>query len=112
MRDAPALQTMRRIAQQYPCYGYRRIRIFLRREGQSLSANRAQRLGDLAGLRLPLKRTRRRVSTSRPRALPHTKPHGIWAYDLVYDTCAEGQPLKCLTVIDEFTRRPLAIDVA
>ena len=28
------------------------------------------------------------------------------------DACANGQQLKCLTVIDEFTRGCLAIDVA
>ena len=30
----------------------------------------------------------------------------------MFDTCANGQSLKCLTVIDEFTRECLAIDVA
>lgn len=112
LRDAPALMAMRRIAQQYPRYGYRRIRIFLRREGLSMSPNRTHRLWKLAGLQLPMKRPRRRVSTSRPRPLPPTGPNGVWAYDFVYDTCAEGQALKCLTVIDEFTRECLAIDVA
>ena len=36
----------------------------------------------------------------------------VWAYDFVFDACANGQQLKCLTVIDEFTRECLAIDVA
>ena len=36
----------------------------------------------------------------------------MWAYDFVFDACANGQQLKCLTVIDEFTRKALAIDVA
>ena len=34
----------------------------------------------------------------------------VWAY--VFDTCADGRTLKCLTVIDEFNRECLAIDVA
>jgi putative transposase len=36
----------------------------------------------------------------------------VWAYDFVFDTCADGRQLKCLTIIDEFTRECLAIDVA
>ena len=36
----------------------------------------------------------------------------MWAYDFVFDACANGQQLKCLTVIDEYTREALAIDVA
>ena len=30
----------------------------------------------------------------------------------MYDACANGQQLKCLTIIDEYTREALAIDVA
>ena len=33
-KDAPALAAMHRLSSQYPRYGYRRIRIFLRREGR------------------------------------------------------------------------------
>jgi len=36
----------------------------------------------------------------------------VWAYDFVFDTCANSQTLKCLTVVDEWTRECLAIDVA
>ncbi len=36
----------------------------------------------------------------------------MWAYDFIFDTCADGRSLKCLTVVDEFTRECLAIDVA
>lgn len=36
----------------------------------------------------------------------------VWAYDFVFDTTATGQQLKCLTVVDEYTRESLAIDVA
>jgi putative transposase len=35
----------------------------------------------------------------------------VWSYDFVFDHCANGQRLKCLTVTDEFTKEGLAIDV-
>ena len=38
--------------------------------------------------------------------------NAVWSYDFVYDACANGHQLKCLTVVDEFTRECLAIDVA
>src|SRR5262249_17444200 len=44
MRDAPALAAMRRLAAQYPRYGYRRIRIVLKREGHVMSTDRTHRL--------------------------------------------------------------------
>ena len=111
-RDAPVLEAMKRLAAQYPRYGYRRIRIFLRREGYHMSRHRAHRLWRLAELQLPRRRRRRRVASSRPRPLPATGANFLWAYDFVFDACANAQSLKCLTIIDEFTRECLAIDVA
>ncbi len=102
-RDAPTIEAMKRLAAQYPRYGYRRIRVFLRREGYGMSRHRAHRLWRLAGLQLPRRRPRRRVAVSRPRPLPPTAPNHVWAYDFVFDGCANGQTLKCLNVIDEFT---------
>ena len=39
-KDAPVLVQMRALAAQYPRYGYRRIQIFLAREGVVLSPDR------------------------------------------------------------------------
>jgi len=111
-RDAPALDAMRRIAATYPRYGYRRVRIFLRREGHAMGPERAYRLWRIAGLQLPRRRPRRRIAVSRPRPVPAIGPNQVWAYDFVHDHCANGQKLKCLTIIDEFTCECLAIDVA
>jgi putative transposase len=112
VRDAPVLTAMRALAGQYPRYGYRKVRIFLARQGHTMSADRTYRLWRQAGLQVPRRRPRRRVATSRPRPLPPTAMNHVWAYDFVFDTCADGRTLKCLTVVDEFTRECLAIDVA
>ena len=109
-REAPALAVMRELAGQYPRYGYRKIRIFLARRGHPMSAERAYRLWRQAGLQVPRRRPRRRVASGRP--LPPTAMNHVWAYDFVFDTCADGRSLKCLTIVDEFTRECLAIDVA
>ncbi len=61
---------------------------------------------------MPRRRPRRRDSTSRPRPRPASGANQVWAYDFVFDACANCQQLMCLTVIDEFTRECLAIDVA
>jgi putative transposase len=112
VRDAPVVTRMRELATQYPRYGYRRVRIFLRRDGHAMSTDRAYRLWRSAGLQVPRKRPRRRIAASRPRPLPATARNHVWAYDFVFDTCANGQQIKCLTIVDEWTREALAIDVA
>jgi putative transposase len=77
-----------------------------------MSRHRAHRLWRLAALQLPRRRRRRSVASSRPRPLIAMGANFLWAYDFVFDACANGQTLKCLTIIDEFTRECLAIDVA
>jgi putative transposase len=74
--------------------------------------DRMYRLWRQERLQVPKKRPRRRVAASRPRPQTPTAVNHVWAYDFVFDTCADGRTLKCLTVIDEFTRECLAIDVA
>jgi putative transposase len=111
-RDAPIVERMKALAGQYPRYGYRRNRVFLGREQHVMGTDRAYRLWRTAGLQVPRKRPRRRIAASRPRPLPSTGPNQVWAYDFVFDTCANGQQVKCLTVVDEWTREALAIDVA
>jgi putative transposase len=111
-RDAPVVTAMRELAAQYPRFGYRRIQVFLERQGLSMSADRAYRIWKKAGLQVPRRRPRRRIATGRPRPNPATGANQVWAYDFVFDATADGRQLKCLTVIDEFTRECLAIDVA
>jgi putative transposase len=94
-RDADVVPPMRTLAAQYPLYGYRTIRIFLERQGHVLGTARMYRLWRQEGLQVP-----------------KTAINHVWAYDFVFDTWANGQTLKCLTIIDEFTRECLAIDVA
>ena len=111
-KDARVMDAMRKVAAQYPRFGYRRVRILLGREGLAMSADRAHRLWRQARLQVPRRRPRRRIATGRPRPLPPAGIGHVWTYDFVFDTCANGQQVKCLTVLDEFTRECLAIDVA
>jgi putative transposase len=111
-KDAPVIEAMRALSAQYPRYGYRRIRIFLRRQGLELSWSRTHRLWQKAGLLVPKKRGRKRIATGRPRAHTPVMVNMVWAYDFVFDTTADGRQIKCLTVVDEYTRECLAIDVA
>ena len=62
VKDAGVIERMQELSAQYPRYGYRRIRIFLGRDGHRMSVGRAYRLWRAAGLQLPRKRPRKRVA--------------------------------------------------
>jgi len=61
---------------------------------------------------VPAKKSRKRYRTHRPQPFAATAPNEVWEYDFVFDGCGKGQRLKCLTLIYEFTKESLAIDVA
>jgi putative transposase len=58
---------------------------------------------------VPRRQRRRRVGVSGSR--PPAASAINHAQDVVFDTCANGQTLKWLTIVDEWTRECLAIHV-
>ena len=113
LKDAPVIAAMKDLSAQFPRFGARRIHVFLDRQGLSMSKDRCARIWSAAGLQVPARRKlRRNLAASRPRPMPPARRNSVWCYDFVFDACANGQQVKCLTVVDEFTRECLAIDVA
>jgi putative transposase len=111
VKDGVVVLAMQKLSGQYPRFGYRRIKILLSREGLPMSMERCARIWSSAGLQVP-KKKRPRISRDSSQPMKATYPNAVWSYDFVHDACANGQKLKCLTVIDEYTRECLAIEVA
>lgn len=103
------------LATRFGRYGYRRITSLLKGEGWRVNHKRVERLWRQEGLKVPLKQPKRgRLwladgSIVRRRA---EHPNHVWSYDFVLDRTADGRPLRMLTIVDEYTRECLAIDVA
>jgi putative transposase len=110
-RDAELLAVVQQLAQQRPRYGYRRIWALLQRQGVHVNPKRIYRLWREHGLGLPARPRRQRTRALILRLPEATRPHEMWAYDFVHDRCANGAALKCLAVVDEYTRLCLAIEV-
>lgn len=103
------------LASQYGRYGYRRVTAMLRSEGWQVNHKRVWRIWRQAGLKVPQKQPKRgRLwlnDGSCVRLRPQHKNH-VWTYDFVFDRTHNGRALKMLTVIDEYSRESLAIEVA
>ena len=101
------------LSKKYPRYGYRRIRALLEREGWKASRKFVQRIRRLEGLGVSGKGPRRRRQ-GRSTALPSkaTQLNEVWSWDFVHDRTENGAPLKMLTLIDEYSRQCLRIEVA
>jgi len=86
----------------------------LRAEGWPVNHKRVERIWREEGLKVPKKQKKRgRLyfnDGSCIRLRPLHKNH-VWSYDFVQDRLANGRKYRCLTVIDEYTRKSLAIKV-
>jgi len=103
------------LASSYGRYGYRRITAMLRHTGWRVNHKRVERIWRREGLKVPKRQPRRgRLwlnDGSCVRLRPERKDH-VWAYDFVTARTHDGRAYKMLTIVDEFTRECLAIDVA
>ena len=92
-------------------YGYRRIYLMLRREGWPVNRKRIYRMYREAGLAVR-RRKRKRIGPFERKLLP--KPSAVnvsWSMDFVSDGLCDGRKLRCLTIVDDYSRECPAIEV-
>lgn len=92
-------------------FGYRRIHDLLRREGVQANHKKVYRLYREAALSVRKRRRRKGVMVDRQARQVPTGPNEIWSIDFVMDALANGRRIKCLTIVDDFTRECLDIAV-
>ena len=93
-------------------YGYRRLHILLQREGWRVNHKRVYRLYRLDGLMMRPKRPRRHVAAKRRmERVEAIGPNDGWSMDFMSDELFNGQRIRLLTLVDNFTRESLAIEV-
>jgi len=106
---------MTELACAYGRYGYRRITALLREEGWHVNHKRVERLWRQEGLKVPRKQPKRKrlwLNEGSCIRLRPERPMHVWSYDFIQDRTHDGRALRMLTVIDEYTRECLAIEVA
>ena len=103
---------IRALALRHPRFGYRRIWACLRREGLKINRKKVYRLWKSEGLSLPKRRPRKPRAKPTLGLLPQVeKENQVWTYDFIFDQSLSGKSLKMLTLIDEYTRECLALEV-
>jgi len=110
--DEPRLvERIKAIAMERRRFGYRRIGLMLRRDGIVANHKRVHRIYRDLGLQLRPRR-KRGVRYVRGNAVPPvTQPNERWSLDFVHDRLSTGRKFRCLTIVDDFTRECIAIEV-
>ena len=109
VRDDSGLATkLHGIAAEDPTAGYRTAWAYLRRDGLLVNHKRVHRVWKEEGLTQPVKKGRKRAKGGSV-PLQATHANHVWTYDFVHDRTEDGQPLRFLTVEDEYTREGLIV---
>lgn len=108
------VQEMLALVGQHPRYGYRRIWALLRKAGWKVNRKRIYRLWRQEGLKVPQKQHKKRRLGMSANSCVRRKAeymNHVWAWDFVHDRTTNGRPLKCLSIVDEYTRECVALEV-
>lgn len=102
---------MHELAGRWRRFGYRRLHIFLRREGLVKNRKRTQRIYSEEKLSLRRRKRKRRSNVIR---MPLPQPTAVnqqWSMDFMQDSFADGRRFRCLNILDDFSRECVAIEV-
>ena len=102
------------LAKQYGRCGYRKITELLRIEGWRVNHKKVARLWCEEGLKLPARHKKQRRLYHKDSSVIRLRPthaNHVWAIDFVHDKLSNGRGYKMLTVLDEYTRQALCVEV-
>jgi putative transposase len=99
--------TLRELANERWRFGYRRLFVLLRREGEPSGINRIHRLYREEGLTVRKRRARRKARGVRAPIPVEARPNARWSLDFVSDQFANGRRFRVLNIVDDATKECL-----
>ncbi|WP_442869788.1 IS3 family transposase, partial [Bradyrhizobium sp. CCBAU 11361] len=105
--DAALRGRLRDLATERRRFGYRRLFVLLRREGEPSGINRIYRLYREEGLTVRKRRARRKAVGTRAPILVEARPNARWSLDFVHDQFANGRRFRILNIVDDVTKECL-----
>ena len=106
--DTVLRSRLRDLANERRRFGYRRLFVLLRREGEPSGINRIYRLYSEEGLTVRKRKARRKALGTRAPILVEARANARWSLDFVHDQFACGRRFRVLNVVDDVTRECLA----
>jgi putative transposase len=109
--DAVWRTRLKTAATEKPQWGFELLYDRLRRQGWVINRKKVLRLYREEGLALVRQRRRKRVAAVRVPLPTPTRRTERWSMDFVSDRLADGRAFRCFTLVDDFTRECIAIEV-
>lgn len=110
-QDKEIRERLKELAQEKHRYGSPRLQVLLRREGYVINHKKTERIYREEGLSLRLKKRKKVVSVLRVAMAKATGINENWSMDFVFDVLESGRRLKVLTLVDNYSRECLRLEV-
>ena len=102
--DTELEKKLKKLAAERPRFGYRRLHVLLRREGEKVNHKRVYRVYRTLGLAVRKKTRKKRVLERRTPAILPTRANERWSMDFISDQLSSGQRFRVLNIVDDWTR--------
>jgi putative transposase len=112
--DEPLARRLHQLVRLHPRRGYRMMWGMLRLEGWRVNRKRVYRLWCEEGFKVPRKRRKKKRLGQSENGIIHRRPehrNHVWCVDFIHDRDERNRPLKWLSVVEEFTRECVALEV-
>lgn len=111
MPDTESIQVVKAIAGRYQRLGYRMLHAILRNEeGSRMNHKKFFRIYHEQGLALKRRKRKKIIRDRVPLGLPK-QACITWSMDFVFDRTVDGRPIKILTLVDDYSKESLWLEV-
>lgn len=112
--ETALLKQLAKLVGENPRRGCRYVCKLLREEGWDVNYKRVHRLWKREDYRVPVRRRKKRaigVGANACNKRAARRKNDVWTWDFVHERLVDGRAIKCLTLIDEYTRECLALRI-
>lgn len=109
--DRELVSKLKNLSREHPRFGVRRMHALIRRDGSRVNLKRVRRLCRKHGLLLKSKRRRKRRGIGVGAPCQAECSNQVWCYDFMEDRTQNNRKLRILTIVDEYTRRCIEVEV-
>lgn len=103
--DMVLTERLKELAAKHRRYGLPRLHYILKKEGLISGKSKLERIYKKLGLQLRNRRKKKMKSVTRVPLPKPTRPNECWSFDFVFDSTDFNKKLKCLTIVDDISKK-------
>ena len=109
--DLEVTAALQDLAFKHPCYGFRKLFSYLRRDGRNWNHKKVYRVYKMLKLNKRRKGKRRLPARVKQPLVRQAAINQTWSMDFMSDSMVSGRKFRTLNIIDDCTREALAIEI-